>query len=264
MPALTRAVFLGLQAAALVSLVGPAGTPTAALAKPIPFPAPMMPHLADYAAQPPVRGNLSTVPSSQNLALAKRLSEAVVSHTPSQSSALTPREDDTSILNNINILSTVYNGMSGHSTAISDLASRASAGDADDSFSELALSHFTAYKEGLLQFNTVLVQLAADKGLANYDNTNGLETLLKDMVNMTKYALNDLDALVANIPAVGPLLAPVMYEVKCILDEVLDAVENLTDAILNVLQPLLEPLIGQYAAAVCNLGLEIGSLCLML
>ncbi|KAL7285307.1 hypothetical protein ACG7TL_000402 [Trametes sanguinea] len=263
MPAISRAVFLGLQAAALVSLVGPNGTPTA-LAKPIPVPVPMMPHLADYAAQPPARNNLTAVPSAQDVALARRMDEAVVPHTPSQSSALRTREDDTAILNNINILSTVYNDMNGHSTALSDLASRASAGGADDTFSELAVSHFTAYKAGLLQFNTILVQLAGDKGLANFDDANGLEVMLKDMVNMTKYMLADVNTLVANIPTLGPMMGPLVYEVKCILDEVLDAVENLTDAIMNALQPLLEPVIALYTTTVCNMGLQIAGLCFLL
>ncbi|KAI9063059.1 hypothetical protein FKP32DRAFT_1572740 [Trametes sanguinea] len=221
-----------------------------------------MPHLADYAAQPPARTNLTAAP--QNVALPRGLDEEVVHHTPSQSSALRARQGDTFILNNINILSTVYNDMNGHSAAISDLASRASAGGADDTFSDLAVSHFTAYKAGLLQFNTILVQLAQDKGLANFDNTDGLEVLLKNMVNMTKYTLADVTTLVDNLPAVGPLLGPIVYEIKCILDEVLDAVENLTDALLNALQPLLAPVIALYTSAACSLGLQIAALCVLL
>jgi hypothetical protein len=52
----------------------------------------------------------------------------------------------------------------------------------------------------------------------------------------------------------------VVYDVKCILDEVLNACENLTDAILNALRPLLGPLIGRWNAEACLLG--IGSVCL--
>ena len=50
--------------------------------------------------------------------------------------------------------------------------------------------------------------MAADKGLANYDKDDELETVLKDLVNAVKYLLNDITAMVYQIPGVGPTLGP--------------------------------------------------------
>jgi hypothetical protein len=49
----------------------------------------------------------------------------------------------------------------------------------------------------------------------------------------------------------------VVYELKCILDDVLDFCENLTDAVINALKPLLEPLIGKFLTTACNNGVGL-------
>jgi len=48
----------------------------------------------------------------------------------------------------------------------------------------------------------------SDKGLANFDNTNDLEILLKNMVNLNKDVLTDTDVALTQIPVLGPLLGP--------------------------------------------------------
>ncbi|OJT12918.1 hypothetical protein TRAPUB_10483 [Trametes pubescens] len=262
MPAFSRAVFLGLQAAALVSLVGQPFAPSAALAAPLPLPMPLMPHLADYAAQPPARTDATMVHHSENTALAGQDDAAVVPHT---TSPVLPRDGDinTSILNNVNILNNWFNTMQGHSTNLRQLASQASTQRDNADFRTEVVSEVTSYQDGLLGFQNVLAQLGADKGLENYDRANELETLLKDLVNLSKDTLSYIDQLVYQIPVLGPLLGPVVYQIKCILDDVLNAVENLTDAILNAVQPLLVALIGQVTAAACGLGIQLGSLCLL-
>lgn len=62
----------------------------------------------------------------------------------------------------------------------------------------------------MLGFQTALAQTATgpDKGLANYDNTNDLETLLKATVQLHKDTLNALDTAVYNLPVLGPILGP--------------------------------------------------------
>ena len=57
---------------------------------------------------------------------------------------------------------------------------------------------------------------------------------------------------------------PVVYEIKCILDEVMDAVENLTDAIINALEPLLQDIIQVASQTACASGLQILGLCVLL
>jgi hypothetical protein len=54
----------------------------------------------------------------------------------------------------------------------------------------------------------VLAQLGADKGLANYNREDDLETLLKNVVNANKYLLSDVDEMVYKLPAVGGTLGP--------------------------------------------------------
>ena len=56
----------------------------------------------------------------------------------------------------------------------------------------------------------------------------------------------------------------VVYEIKCILDELLDAVENLTDAIINAISPLLQGVIGDASRTACNSGIAVAGLCLLL
>jgi hypothetical protein len=52
----------------------------------------------------------------------------------------------------------------------------------------------------------------------------------------------------------------VVYELKCVLDEILNSVENLTDGLLNAIRPLLAPLIDKYTASACLLGLGLTAL----
>ncbi|KAI0639395.1 hypothetical protein C8Q77DRAFT_58291 [Trametes polyzona] len=268
MPAFSRAVFLGLQAAAVVSLVGqPFSSSSTALAAPVPLPMPMVAHIADYAAQPPARNNATELSQSRPISLVRKQDgAAVVHHTTSESSPVVARDGDidTSLLNNINILGNMYSQMNDHSHVLNELASQASSMGDNEEFHQRVYTETDSYRQSLLGFESILEQLGADKGLANYDRTDDLETLLKEIINLNKESMKSVVALVEQMPAVGPALAQIVYEVKCIMDEMLNAVENLTDAIINALKPLLIDLIGTATEAACSSGLELGSLCLMI
>jgi hypothetical protein len=58
----------------------------------------------------------------------------------------------------------------------------------------------------MLGFQTALAQ--TDKGLTNYDDTNDLESLLKDTVNLNKNVLSAVDVAVYNLPLLGHILGP--------------------------------------------------------
>jgi hypothetical protein len=60
----------------------------------------------------------------------------------------------------------------------------------------------------MLGFQTALAQIGSDKGLANYDDKNSLETLLKDTVDLNKNVLSAVDVAVYNLPVLGPILGP--------------------------------------------------------
>ena len=81
-------------------------------------------------------------------------------------------------------------------------ASRAS------TFNTQSASELQAFRLDLLGFQTILEQLGSDNGLANYDNTNALEKVLKEMVNSVKYMLTDIDQMVVALPVLGPTLGP--------------------------------------------------------
>ena len=69
----------------------------------------------------------------------------------------------------------------------------------------------SGFHSSLLGFQSTLAELGADKGLANYDKDNDLETVLKDLVNSVKYLLSDIDDMVYDIPGLGPTLGPSKY-----------------------------------------------------
>lgn len=77
-----------------------------------------------------------------------------------------------------------------------------------ENFKTQSTNEVTAFHSNLLGFKSVLQELGADKGLANYDRTNDLETLLKDLVNATKYLLNDIYELVNGDSTLGPTFGP--------------------------------------------------------
>lgn len=56
---------------------------------------------------------------------------------------------------------------------------------------------------------------------------------------------------------------PVVYDIKCILDETLDALENLTDAIINAIEPILQGIISDASRTACNSGIAVVGLCIL-
>jgi hypothetical protein len=78
----------------------------------------------------------------------------------------------------------------------------------DKAFQQQNSDSLSDFQGGLLEFQGLLSQLAADKGLANYDKGDELETMLKNIVNATKNTLSATDILVYRIPLLGPLLGP--------------------------------------------------------
>ncbi|KAI0051705.1 hypothetical protein FA95DRAFT_1459126, partial [Auriscalpium vulgare] len=166
------------------------------------------------------------------------------------------------VLQNINLLNTYYSGAQQNAEALNTYSTRASSYRTDPDFNQQSADELSAFQTNVLGFQTVLAQLGADKGLANYDKSNDLETLLKNMVNLNKDVLSYTTALVYVIPVLGPILGPIVYEIKCLLDEILDATENLTDGLLNALEPMLRPLIGDYLKAACASGIEVVGICL--
>lgn len=146
---------------------------------------------------------------------------------------------------------------------LQSLAKRSSNVDPNDvDFQNSCISQASAYQSNLFNLQTLLASLGSDKGLKFYDSTNDLETLLKEIVDLNKSALGDISVIVDEMPILGPLLGPIVYQVKCILDNLLDLCENVADATINALQPLLKAIIGQTTTMSCSMGVYIVGLCL--
>lgn len=94
------------------------------------------------------------------------------------------------------------------------LAARsASVDDNDTAFQRDCVAALTGFNTNMDNFKTALVDVTSasgpsDKGLANYDNTNDLETLLKEAINLHKDVLKATYQLIKALPIVGPILAP--------------------------------------------------------
>ena len=84
----------------------------------------------------------------------------------------------------------------------------ASQGQNDPEFQQNAAAKFSSLQQNSQGVDGLLAQLAADKGLANYDKNDELETCLKEFVNANKDALSAVNTLIQNDPALGPILGP--------------------------------------------------------
>ncbi len=204
MPAVSRTVFLGLQAAALLAAVGPSLAPLSVVAAPVP-----MSHIADYASQPPARTN-ATLPQVQDLSTSQPgKDDTVVDHTPSDAPSLVRRQSLLDLDGLATALQGLLSGVRKYHSPLADRADRSQLYAADlgpflDSNQLLiALKNLLEALRQLRALNDVGQQ----KGLENYDPSNGLETVLKTFVNDVKYLMNDVTGLVEKLdPPLGQLL----------------------------------------------------------
>ncbi len=197
MPILSRTVLLGFQAAALIATVGQA--PLATLAVPIPVPMPLMPHMADYASQPPFRNNTSIVPQTQVFSTSRRdLDAAVVDHTASYTSPIERRQDMGSVVPGLQEHS---DNLRAHNLILSadstlTLTTETMAAEPGDNKELLqGLSDSIMNLLAGVKTNPVLSDATASKGLANYDPNNDLETAIKEAINSIKSTLDEVVGL---------------------------------------------------------------------
>ncbi|KAI9457714.1 hypothetical protein F5148DRAFT_1221883 [Russula earlei] len=122
-----------------------------------------------------------------------------------------------------------------------------------------ALTDFHTNSQG---FTTTLRQLGADKGRAHYNEYDDVEKLVKEIIDLCKRVLDSIAKICNDIPYLYPVLGPIVYNIKCILDEILDALENLTDAIIGDCEPLLKALVGEYSMMACKSGINVVGICL--
>ena len=89
-----------------------------------------------------------------------------------------------------------------------DYGRRARGSRDDPRFRDDATRELRGFRDNMDRTQGILGDLGRDKGLANYDRNNDLETLLKDIVNLNKDTLSAVTDIVYEIPILGPLLGP--------------------------------------------------------
>jgi len=163
----------------------------------------------------------------------------------------------------LDLLNTYYREMRTQSRNLRDYSRRARNSRNDPRFRDDTARELRGFRDNMNRAQGLLGDLGRDKGLANYDRNNDLETLLKDIVNLNKDTLSAVADIVYEIPLLGPILAPIVNELKCIIDDVLNAVENTVDGLLNTLGITAQwtSLRRDYASALCRGNLQILGLC---
>jgi len=269
MPSINRSLFAAVQAAALCAFLIASPAPVSAVASPVPMPLPLVAadwNLANRTTlyhKPAVVNDITrkstrvkhtapvTPAARRNLAvmIAKRASVAA---SESRRAASNSDTDDADYAK----MQRLYGQASTHAQNLKSLAAQSSSvpDSSSGDFHQQAATELTAFHSNVLGIQDIMSQLGTDKGLLNYDRTDDLETLLKDVVNINKNALSSVNTIVYNLPIVGKTLGPIVYELKCVLDDVLNFVENTADGLINGLQPLLQPLLGGLLGTACNTG----------
>ncbi|KJA29227.1 hypothetical protein HYPSUDRAFT_50705 [Hypholoma sublateritium FD-334 SS-4] len=154
-----------------------------------------------------------------------------------------------------------YNAASAKGDILSGLAEQS--GDLDDGdFQQQYASALSDYSDNVSGFHTTLAKTLSDKGLANYDRTNSIETILKDFFNLNKGIFNSINVYLPTIPVIGPIVGPLFYNIKCLLDGILNEVEDSTDGAINALQPLLAAILDGMVSKTCKSGAELAGLCI--
>lgn len=91
---------------------------------------------------------------------------------------------------------------------VEDYASQASSSKDNNAYQQQCATELSSFHTGLAGAESILRDLGRDKGLANYDRNNELETALKHLININKDTLKAVDEIVYQIPGLGPILGP--------------------------------------------------------
>ncbi|KAL1739916.1 hypothetical protein HDZ31DRAFT_68458 [Schizophyllum fasciatum] len=133
----------------------------------------------------------------------------------------------------------------------------------DVDFQQKCATALNNFQLDVLGVKELLEEAGADRGLEYYDRSNDFETMLKNMINLDKDMLKATTILVDNLPVLGPILGPIVYQIKCLLELTLDAVENLTDALMLTIDPLLRALLPMFVGAPdCPNGISLLDICM--
>ncbi|GAA5899181.1 hypothetical protein JCM5296_000359 [Sporobolomyces johnsonii] len=173
-----------------------------------------------------------------------------------------------SVLGLVNIqslLTTATSGMTTHQKKIASLAKKARTykdSHMGTKFQNSVYQELKAYRgsaeglPGLKELDTALKPLGPDQGLGNFNRNDAIQVLLRTVNESTQNTLESTNLLVYYVPVLGPLVGPILYDIKCIIDDLLNAAQYNTDGLLNQLidKPGLELLSSKYATSYCTMA----------
>ncbi|GAA5862515.1 hypothetical protein JCM1840_004209 [Sporobolomyces johnsonii] len=173
-----------------------------------------------------------------------------------------------SVLGLVNIqslLTTATSGMTTHQKKIASLAKKARTykdSHMGTKFQNSVYQELKAYRgsaeglPGLQELDTALKPLGPDQGLGNFNRNDAIQVLLRTVNESTQNTLESTNLLVYYVPVLGPLVGPILYDIKCIIDDLLNAAQYNTDGLLNQLidKPGLELLSSKYATSYCTMA----------
>ncbi|KAL1707317.1 hypothetical protein EV121DRAFT_255912 [Schizophyllum commune] len=262
MPSAARSILFALAVLGLAGRYDSSGTTSMVMAAPIAqpsFPVADYSHNVGPASTPGKSMRVKHHESSELSRYASSRSAAAQATSAASGSSLQPRADQFALLNDryhsARKNAATYKRLSAQSYSPS------AAQDAD--FQQKCATALNDFQLDVLGIKEILQTAGADRGLAFYDRTNDVQTLMKNVVNLHKDVLKATTILVDNIPVLGPILGPIVYQIKCLLELTLDAIENLTDALINALDPLMRSLLPMFVGAPdCPNGISVLGVCM--
>ncbi|GAA5838064.1 hypothetical protein JCM3766R1_004190 [Sporobolomyces carnicolor] len=164
-----------------------------------------------------------------------------------------------------NILKSSTSRMTTHQANIAKLAKQARTYDKSSrmgsKFQNSVYQELKAYRgsaqslPGLQELYEATKPAAGDHGLDNFDRDDPIQVLIRTLNESTQQTLESINLIVYYVPVLGPIAGPLVYDIKCILDNVLDATQINLDGLLNNLNLSgLKLLSSEYATSMCKMS----------
>ncbi|GAA5870462.1 hypothetical protein JCM16303_002011 [Sporobolomyces ruberrimus] len=164
-----------------------------------------------------------------------------------------------------NLLNSGSSKMNTHQNNIAKLAKQARTYDkssrSGSKFQNSVYQELKAYRgsaeslPGLKELDDATKGAAGDHGLDNFNRDDPVQVLVRTLNESTQQTLESINLIVYYVPVLGPLLGPIVYDIKCILDNILNAGQINIDGLLNNLDlGGLKLLSSDYASSMCKMS----------
>ncbi|GAA5972704.1 hypothetical protein JCM11641_002984 [Rhodosporidiobolus odoratus] len=106
---------------------------------------------------------------------------------------------------------------------------------------------------GLKELDAALRPLAGDQGLDNFNRDDPIQVAIRTINESAQNTLESINLIVFNLPVLGATLGPILYDIKCILEDLLNITQLQVDGLLNELTPELQGLTRNYRGSICRM-----------